>query len=112
MEDLLNSYLRFLDEEVYGEKGFDPDIPIKDQVGQILDELDFRLATVKFEMDELVEIPPAAISSSTTLRDLVTQIMALPRVTKPEAPAFLKKKKADLTKIARLMAEDLQSMLG
>ncbi|MDD3146583.1 MAG: hypothetical protein PHD82_04725 [Candidatus Riflebacteria bacterium] len=112
MEDLLNSYLRFIDEEVYGDKGFDPDVPIKDQVGQILDELDFRLATVKFEMDELVEIPAAAISSSTTLRELVEKVAEMPKISKAEAPAFLKKKKADLTKIARLMAEDLQSMLG
>jgi len=112
MEELLQNYLRFLDEEIFGDEGFNPDIPIKDQFGEVLGELDFRLATVKFEMDSLVEIPKAAISSSTTLRELVENVAALPRISKAEAPAFLKKKKADLTKIARLMAEDLQSMLG
>ena len=112
MEELLQNYLRFLDEEIYGDQGFDPDVPIAQQFGEILDELDFRLATVKFEMDSLVEIPKGAINSSTTLRELVEQVAAMPKISKAEAPAFLKKKKGDLTKIARLMAEDLQSMLG
>ncbi|HNX77536.1 MAG TPA: hypothetical protein PLM07_08505 [Candidatus Rifleibacterium sp.] len=112
MEELLTSYLRFLDEEIYGETCFDPDVPIKNQFGAVLDELDFRLATVKFEMDSLVEIPMNAISGETTLRELIEKVAAQPKIGKAEAPAFLKKKKDDLTKIARLMAEDLQSMLG
>ncbi len=112
MEELLTNYLRFLDEEIYGDTCFDPDMPIQNQFGEILDELDFRLATVKFEMDSLVEIPMNAISSETTLRELVERVANQPKISKAEAPAFLKKKKSDLTKIARLMAEDLQSMLG
>jgi len=112
MEELLQNYLRYVVDETDGDQGYHPDGPGPQKFGEILDELDFRLATVKFEMDSLVEIPKAAISSSTTLRELVEQVAAMPKISKAEAPAFLKKKKGDLTKIARLMAEDLQSMLG
>lgn len=112
MEELLNNYLRFIEEEIDNEKNFDPDLPIQDQFDEILDEMDFRLATVKFEMDVFIDVPRAVVDNTLTLREVVGKIDELPRISKPEGPAFLKKKKGELAKIARQMAADLQSMFG
>ena len=57
MEELLQDYLRFIEDEAFSDEPFDPDRPIKEQFGVILDELDFRLATVNFEMHAMVDIP-------------------------------------------------------
>ncbi len=112
MEDLLKNYLRFIEEEMDNDMQFDPDKKIKDLLDDVCDSMDFRLATVKFEMDEFIDIPRAPANNDLTLRELVAKISELPRIKKANGPAFLKKKKAEMAKLAREMAADLQSMFG
>ncbi|MDD2999551.1 MAG: hypothetical protein EOM80_14025 [Erysipelotrichia bacterium] len=112
MEELLVNYLRFIEEEMDSEKKYDPDTVISKQFDEILDEMDFKIATIKFEIDALVEIPRSPSNNNMTLRELVTRISSLPKINKAEAPAFMKKKKGELARIAREMAADLQNMFG
>lgn len=110
MEALLENYLRFIDAEADNDESFDPDCKIKDQFGKIIDELDFRLATIKFEMDSLIDIPNFQQNYAKTLRELVTLAEENGKVRKSDAPAFLKKKKAEMVRVAKQMALELQKM--
>lgn len=112
MEDLLDSYIGFIEAEMDNEKNFDPDRPIKEQFDEILDEMDFRIATIKFEIDVFLDTSWTADNSNMTLQELVNKLSALPKISKQETPAFIKRKKAELAKIAQKMAADLQGMFG
>ncbi len=112
MEELLANYIRFVEEEIDNSKAIEPDKKIRDQFDGILDEMDFRIATIKFEMDALLDIPRTDKNYDLTMRELVAKIDELPRMKGASVPAFLKKKKAEMTRIAREMAAGLQNMFG
>ena len=112
MEELLKNYIRFIEEEIDMDKKIDPDKKIKDQFDAILDETDFRLATIKFEMDVFIDIPKTDKNYELTMTELCTKIDELPRIKKSSVPAFLKKKKAEIAKITQEMAASLSSMFN
>jgi hypothetical protein len=112
MEELLNNYIRFIEEEMDNGLVFDPDRKIRDLFDDVCDEMDFRIATVKFEMDELIDIPRSDSNNDMTLRELVTKISELPKAGKANVPALLKKKKSELAKLAQEMAASMQSIFG
>lgn len=112
MEKLLENYIRFVEEEIDNDKKIDPDVKIRDQFDEILDETDFLLATIKFEMDECLDIPRTEKNYDLTMRELATKIDELPRVKRSSLPAFMKKKNRERTKIAREMAASLSRMFG
>lgn len=109
MKDPLAIYLDFINAEDGGSVPFDPDKTIKDQL-ETFDELDFRLATVKFEIEALIEIQSVREQYGKTLREIVKSASERGKVEKSSVPAFLKRKKAEINKIAREMALELQSI--
>jgi hypothetical protein len=112
MEELLLDYLRFIEDEADSDKDFDPDRKISEQFNEVLDEMDFRIATIKFEMHAMVDIPRTPKNYELTLRELVEKVSELSKVSKANVPTFLKKKKGELARIAREMAAELNSMFG
>lgn len=112
MEELLQDYLRFIEDEADSDEVFDPDVKISEQFDKVLDEMDFRIATIKFEMHAMVDIPRTPKNYDLTLRELVSKISELSKVCKANVPTFLKKKKAQLARIAQEMAAELNSMFG
>ncbi len=112
MEELLSNYLRFIEEEMDNGLSFDPDRKIRDLFDDVCDEMDFRIATIKFEMDELIDIPRSDSNYDLSLRDLVAKISEIPKAGKANVPSLLKKKKAELARLAREMAAGLQSIFG
>lgn len=112
MTELLTNYTRFIEEEIDNAKTLDPDKKIRDQFDLDLDETDFMLATIKFEMDTLIDIPRTESNYDLTLRQLCEKISELPRIKQTSVPSFLKKKRAEMSKIAREMAASLQKMFG
>jgi hypothetical protein len=112
MEELLNNYIRFIEEEMDNGLVFDPDRKIRDLFDDVCDEMDFRIATVKFEMEALIDIPRSDRNYDMTLRELVTKISELPKAGKANVPALLKKKKSELAKLAQEMAASMQSIFG
>lgn len=112
MSDLLKNYMRFLEEEIDGAKVIDPEIKIKDLFDYDLDETDFQLATIKFEMDELIDIPRTTSNYELSLKDLAAKIDELPRIKSTSVPSFLKKKRSQMSKIAAEMAAELHKMFG
>ena len=112
MEELLSNYLRFIEEEMDNGLNFDPDTKIKELFDDVCDEMDFRIATIKFEMDEMIDIPRSDSNYELSLRDLTAKISELPKAGKANVPALLKKKKAELARLAQEMAAGLQSIFG
>ncbi len=112
MEELLLDYLRFIEDEADSDKDFDPDRKISEQFNEVLDETDFRIATIKFEMHAMVDIPRTPKNYELTLRELVEKVSELSKVSKANVPTFLKKKKSELARIAREMAAELNSIFG
>ena len=112
MEKLLENYIRFVEEEIDNDKKIEADAKIRDQFDEILDETDFILATIKFEMDVCLDIPRTEKNYDLTMRELVAKIDGLPRVKRSSIPAFMKKKKVEMDKIAREMAASLSKMFG
>ncbi len=112
MEELLINYQRFIEEEMDNGLIFDPDRKIRELLDDVCDEMDFRIATIKFEMDELIDIPRHDSNYDLTLRELVAKISELPKAGKANVPALLKKKKAELARLAREMAADLRGIFG
>ncbi len=112
MEELLQDYLRFIEGESDSDNAFDPDRKIIEQFDEVLDEMDFRIATIKFEMHSMVDIPRTPKNYELTLCELVEKISELSKISKANVPTFLKKKKTELARIAREMAADLQNMFG
>ncbi|MBU1109572.1 MAG: hypothetical protein KKB51_23015 [Candidatus Riflebacteria bacterium] len=111
MEELLLDYLRFIEGEADSDQKFDPDRKINEQF-DVLDEMDFRIATVKFEMHAMVDIPRTPKNYELTLRELVEKISELSKVSKANVPTFLKKKKAELSRIAHEMAASMANIFG
>lgn len=112
MEELLNNFMRFIDAEADSEKEFDPDKKIADQFDYLFDEIDFRLAMIKFEMEQHIDIPRTPQNYQLTLRELCEKISELSKVKKPNVPTFLKKKRAEMAKITQEMAADLSKIFG
>ncbi len=112
MEELLQSFMRFIDAESDSKKAFDPDQKIADQFDYDLDETDFRLAMIKFEMENHIDIPRTPQNYQLTLRQLCEKISELSTVKKANVPTFLKKKRTELAKITQEMAADLSRIFG
>ncbi|MDN5280333.1 MAG: hypothetical protein PWR01_4298 [Clostridiales bacterium] len=110
MEELLNNFMRFIDAEADSEKEFDPDKKINEQFDYLFDETDFRIAMVKFEMDQLIDIPRTPKNYELSLRELCEKISELSKIKKANVPTFLKKKKSELAKITQEIAADLNKM--
>lgn len=112
MEELLMNFMRFIDAEADSDKDFDPDKKIIDQFDYLFDETDFRFALIKFEMDQLIDVPRTPKNYQLTLRELCEKISELCKVKKPSVPTFLKKKKAELAKITQEIAADLNKLFS
>ena len=112
MCELLKNYIRFIEEEIDNAKEVNPDVKISDLFDYDLDETDFMLATIKFEMDVLIDIPRTKSNYDLTLKELVQKIDELPRIKSASVPSFLKKKRAQMSKIAAEMAAELNRMFG
>ncbi|GAB4285493.1 MAG: hypothetical protein Kow0029_32300 [Candidatus Rifleibacteriota bacterium] len=112
MEDLLMNFMRFIDAEADSEKEFDPDKKIIDQFDYLFDETDFRIAMIKFEMDQLIDIPRTPKNYELTLRELCQKISELSKIKKANVPAFLKKKKSEMAKITQEIASDLNRLFS
>lgn len=112
MEKLLENYIRFIEEEIDNEKKIDADIKISEQFDEILDETDFILGTIKFEINECLDIPRTEKNYELTMRELAEKISELPRIKKSTLPAFMKKKKIERDKIAREMAASMARMFS
>jgi hypothetical protein len=112
MEELLKNFLRFIEAEADSDKEFDPDVKIADQFDYLFDETDFRICMIKFEMDQLIDIPRTKKNYELTLRELCEKISELCKIKKPSVPTFLKKKKAEMAKITQEMAADLNRLFS
>ncbi len=112
MEELLTNFMRFIDAEADSDKDFDPDKKIADQFDYLFDETDFRIAMIKFEMEQHLDIPRTPQNYQLTLRELCEKISELSQVKKANVPTFLKKKRAEMAKITQEMAADLSRIFG
>lgn len=112
MEELLKEFIRFIDSEKDKDKEFDENKKIADQFDYLFDETDFRIALIKFEMDQLVDVPKTSKNYELSLRELCEKISELPKVKRSSIPTFLKKKKTELAKITQEMAADLKKMFS
>lgn len=112
MEELLTNFMRFIDAEADSEKDFDPEKKIADQFDYLFDETDFRIAMIKFEMEQHIDIPRTPQNYQLSLRQLCEKISELSKVKKPNIPTFLKKKRNELAKITQEMAANLSKMFG
>ena len=112
MEELLSEFMRFIDAEADSDKDFDPEKKIADQFDYLFDETDFRIAMIKFEMAQHIDIPRTPQNYQLTLTQLCEKISELAKVKKPNVPTFLKKKRAEMAKITQEMAADLSRIFG
>jgi hypothetical protein len=86
-----------------------PDVSIQNQFDDIkFDELDLIIALIKFEIDELVEIPDEFCDYRITFRQLAEAITLLPKIQKVSADEFRTQK----WKMLSDMGEKLRRELG
>lgn len=112
MDELLEVFMRFIDAEADSDKDFDPDKKIADQFDYLFDETDFRFALIKFEMDQLIDVPRTPLNYQLTLRQLCEKISELSKIKKANVPTFLKKKKSEMAKITQEIAADLNKLFS
>ena len=108
MEQILQTLLDRIEEEILHAKKVDPEIALKDQMDELLDEGDLKLALIKFQMNRGIDFPAQFVPSLLSPKALAEETAKMPKVEKSKFPAFLKKKKLELAKLAHEMTAGIR----
>ena len=108
MVQLLQTLIERIEEEILHAKRIDPDAALCDQMDDNLDESDLKLALIKFQMNRAIEFPKELVPVALTPRELAEAAQSLPKVEKSVFPAFLKKKKLELARLAHEMTAGIR----
>jgi len=108
MEKLMQTLIDRIEEGIDRAKKIAPDVPLCDQMDDLLDDSDLKIALIKFQMNRAVDFPPELLFGTLSPADLARAVMELPRVPKSGVPTFLKKKKLELAKLAHEMSSGIR----